>query len=86
MYNVHVKKYSVGMVRERLSEALDEAQRGEPVVIRRRGVEYRLSVVPKRRNKPARPKVELVDPAVADGQWTWDWSDGELAFRARPRK
>jgi antitoxin (DNA-binding transcriptional repressor) of toxin-antitoxin stability system len=87
MYNVHMKKYSVGMVRERLSEALDEAQRGEPVFIQRRGVEYRLSVEPpKRRKKPARPKIELIDPAVAAGQWTWDWSGGELTFRARPRK
>jgi antitoxin (DNA-binding transcriptional repressor) of toxin-antitoxin stability system len=82
-----MKKYSVGMVRERLSEALDEAQRGEPVFIQRRGVEYRLSVEPpKRRTKPTRPKIELIDPAVAGGQWTWDWSNGTLTFRARPRK
>ena len=87
MYNVHVKKYSVGMVRERLSEALDEAQRGEPVFIQRRGVEYRLSVEPpRRRKKPARPKIEIIDKGIAAGQWTWDWSGGELAFRARPRK
>lgn len=81
-----MKKYSVGMVRERLSEALDEAQRGEPVFIQRRGVEYRLSVEPaKRRKKVTRPKIEIIDPAVAGGQWTWEWSRGAVRFRARPR-
>ena len=82
-----MKKYTVGMVRERLSEALDEAQRGEPVVIQRRGVEYRLTVEPARprRKKAAAPRIEIVDPAVAGGQWTWDWSDGQLEFRPRRR-
>ena len=86
VYNVHMKKYSVGMVRERLSEALDEAQKGEPVFIQRRGVSYRLSIEPARRSKKAtKPKVAIVDPAVADGQWTWGWADGQLRFRARRR-
>lgn len=86
MYNVHMAKYTVGLVRERLSEALDEAQRGEPVIIQRRGVEYRLSVEPaKRAKKRAAPKIEILDPAVADGQWTWDASGGQARFRARRR-
>ncbi len=76
----------MGMVRERLSEALDEAQRGEPVFIQRRGVRYRLSVEPsKRATKKRTPKIKIVDPAVAGGQWTWDWADGHMRFRARPR-
>jgi putative ABC transport system permease protein len=29
--------------------------------------------------------IEIVDPAVADGQWTWDWANGQLRFRARRR-
>jgi antitoxin (DNA-binding transcriptional repressor) of toxin-antitoxin stability system len=86
MYNVHMKKYTVGMVRERLSEALDEAQSGEQVFIQRRGVRYRLSVEPARRGKKTtKPRIEIVDPAVADGQWTWDWANGQLRFRARRR-
>ncbi len=87
VYNVHMKKYTVGMVRERLSEALDEAQRGEPVVIQRQGVQYRLTVEPARprRKKAAAPRIEIVDPAVAGGQWTWDWSDGQLEFQPRRR-
>jgi antitoxin (DNA-binding transcriptional repressor) of toxin-antitoxin stability system len=81
-----MKKYTVGMVRERLSKALDEAQRGEPVFIQRRGVRYRLSVEPGRRTtKATKPKIEIVDPTVAGGQWTWDRADGQLRFRARRR-
>jgi antitoxin (DNA-binding transcriptional repressor) of toxin-antitoxin stability system len=83
-----MKKYTVGLVRERLSEALDEAQRGEPVLIQREHVTYRLSVEPEpvpRRRTPA-PKIELLDPALADGQWTWSWSGGPLRYRAARRK
>ena len=79
-------KYTVGLVRERLSEALDAAQRGEPVIIQRKGVEYRLSVEPaRRRPKRATPRVEILDPAVAEGQWTWDASGGGARFTARRR-
>ena len=83
-----VKKYKVAMVRERLSHALDEAERGEPVFIERNGVTYRLSV-----EQPAarQPKVraatmEILDPAVAGGDWTWDPGGGELQFTPRRAK
>ena len=86
--HVHVKKYTVSMVRERLSEALDEAQRGEPVFIQRQGVEYRLTVEParSRRKKAVAPRIEIVDPALSAGQWTWDsTAGGQLKFRSRRR-
>jgi hypothetical protein len=80
------KTYTVGLVRERLSDALDAAQRGEAVFIERRNVTYRLSVEPaKRKQKSTKPRIEIVDPAVVDGQWTWEWTGGELGFHARPR-
>jgi antitoxin (DNA-binding transcriptional repressor) of toxin-antitoxin stability system len=81
-----MKCYSVGVVRERLAEALDEAERGEPVFIERRGVRYRLSVEPvKRRRNRRKPAIEVLDSAVADGQWTWEWSAGGVRFRGRRR-
>ncbi len=87
VYNVHMKKYTVGMVRERLSEALDQAERGEPVLIVRGSVTYRLSVEqPSTSRKSRSPRIEILDRAVEAGQWTWDWSDGQLQFRARTRK
>ena len=80
-----MKKYSVAMVRERLSEALDLAQAGKPVLIERRGVTYELTVrKPGHRRKRTTPQIEVVDRSlVASGEWTWDWHDGALKFRVR---
>ena len=79
-----MRKYSVSMVRERLSEALDGADRGEPVFIERRGVTYELIVrkAPGRRKK-ATPQFEVLDPAILEGDWTWEWKKGDLQLRAR---
>ena len=81
-----MKRYMVSMVRERLSEALDEAEKGVPVIIERKGVRYRLAV-----EKPASPRkvrqsrIEILDPAVSNGQWSWSWTPGGLRFRDKSR-
>jgi hypothetical protein len=81
-----MKKYSVSLVRRRLAEALDEADRGRPVIIERNGVNYRLSVERRRRPAPkASPSIEILDSAVADGNWTWKWTSGGLTFTRRRR-
>jgi antitoxin (DNA-binding transcriptional repressor) of toxin-antitoxin stability system len=82
------KRYTVAHVRERLSDALDEAERGVPVYIERRGTRFRLSLAADARPRRARrtPKIELLDPAVGDGQWTWSWSSRGLTFKARKRR
>ena len=79
-----MKKYSVSMVRERLSEALDAADQGTPVLIERRGVTYELTVrkAPSRRKKATR-QIDVLDRAIADGNWTWDWKKGHLQLRTR---
>jgi hypothetical protein len=82
-----MKKYTVSLVRERFAQALDEAQRGEPVFIERKGVTYRLSV--ERPTKPTdsrKPYIDVLDPAVDAGQWTWDWSPTQLRFRSKLKK
>ena len=74
-------------VRERLAEALDEADKGVPVIIERRGVRYRLTVEaaePQPRRKPA-PRITVVDPAVRRGDWSWDWTPESLAFGGKKR-
>ena len=79
-----MKRYTVALVRERLAEALDEAERGEPVFIERKGVRYRLSLdtgKPRRQRRASR--IEILDPAVARGKWTWDWTATGVRFRAR---
>lgn len=84
MYNM--KHYTASLVRERLSEALDYADRGEPVFIERKGVRYRLSLDRPGRQRASRPsRIEVVDPAVAEGRWTWNWTATGARFRA-PRK
>lgn len=89
MYTVHVSKaYTVSSVRERLSDALDEAELGVPVFIERRGVRYQLSVAPAASRRPSRrkPRIEVLDPAVAEGRWTWEWTAEGLQFQARQKK
>jgi hypothetical protein len=80
-----MKKYSVAMVRERLAEALDEAEQGKPVFIERRGVTYELTVrKPAPRRTKRTPHIEVLDGSlVKSGNWTWEWSAGELQFRKR---
>lgn len=79
-----MKRYTVAAVRERLAEALDEADRGVPVVIERRGVRYRLVVEPSEpRQRTRESQIEVLDPAVAAGRWTWGWSSKGLRFRRR---
>jgi antitoxin (DNA-binding transcriptional repressor) of toxin-antitoxin stability system len=82
-----VKRYTVSVARERFSEVLDEAQRGVPVIIERKGVKYRVSVeAPKTRRRSSRPvAIEILDQAVAEGRWTWDWTTAGLKFRSKRR-
>ena len=82
-----MKRYTVSLVRERLAEALDEADKGVPVIIERKGVQYRLAVEkPVATRKPAPAHIEVLDPAIADGQWTWDWMSGGVKYRAKRRR
>lgn len=79
-----MKKYSVSMVRERLSEALDAADRGTPVLIERRGVTYELTVRKTAgRSRKAARQIDILDPAIAAGNWTWEWKKGDLQLRTR---
>ena len=81
-----VKMYTVSQVRECLAEVLDQADRGVPVVIERRGIRYSLKAerpAPVRRQKKS--AIEILDPSVAEGQWTWDLGHGGLRFRGSRR-
>jgi hypothetical protein len=81
------KRYTVAAVRERLAEALDEAEKGIPVIIERRGVRYRLTVEPSepRARGHREPRITIVDPVVRRGDWTWDWTLEGLNFQGKPR-
>jgi antitoxin (DNA-binding transcriptional repressor) of toxin-antitoxin stability system len=80
------KRYSVTEVRERLSDALDQADQGIPVIIERRGTRYVLALAPASDPKHAtrrKPRIEILDPAVERGDWTWASRSKGLAFRGR---
>ena len=83
-----MKRYTSSQVRERLADVLDSAERGEQVVIERRGV--RFSITAEGRNPPARrsrrPLIDIIDPAIAKGEWTWTFRSRGLTFTPRPRR
>jgi hypothetical protein len=83
-----VKRYTSSQVRQRLSAVLDAAERGEHVIIERRGVRFALRAEraddKKRSRRP--PLFEIVDPAVEAGQWTWTWTPRGLRFKSRLKK
>jgi antitoxin (DNA-binding transcriptional repressor) of toxin-antitoxin stability system len=83
------KRYTVSQVRERLSDALDQADRGVPVFIERHGIRYVLALAPAeaRKSAPRRtPRIEILDPAIERGDWTWSSTSKGLAFRGRRTK
>lgn len=75
------------MVRERLSEALDEAEQGKPVLIQRRGVTYELTVRAPARRKKAASQIQVVDRSLIEsGEWSWGWKGGALTLRRGGRR
>ena len=85
MYNVHVMKHlKVAEARARFGEILDEAEKGHPVFIERRGVRFRLVAEAGAKPAAARPPlIAAVDPAVMTGQWSWVTGRRGLSFAAR---
>ena len=86
---IAMKGYKVAEARAQLGEVLDDAEKGIPVVIERRGVRFRIlaePVVSPKAPKASKAVFDFVDPAVADGQWTWKTGKRGLAFAARKRR
>lgn len=84
LYIVHMKRFSAATARQQLSHLLDAVERGEGVVIERRGVQFEVvSRKASRRRTPPPSLIEWVDPAVNEGQWTWEAKKGAVAFAPR---
>ena len=83
-----MKRYTSSQVRERLAEVLDAAERGEDVIIERRGVRFAIRAEGRTRStrRPRRPLIDIIDPAVADGEWTWTFRPRGLTFAPRRRR
>jgi antitoxin (DNA-binding transcriptional repressor) of toxin-antitoxin stability system len=89
VYNVHtMKDLKVAEARARFGELLDEAAKGRPVSIERRGVRFQL--IAQSAGAPKRSKVtplfEFVDASVAAGQWSWKPGRKGLAFAPRRKR
>jgi antitoxin (DNA-binding transcriptional repressor) of toxin-antitoxin stability system len=83
-----MKDLKVAEARARFGELLDEAEKGRPVSIERRGVRFRLiaeSAGASRRSKTT-PLFEFVDASLADGQWSWKPGPKGFAFAARRKR
>jgi antitoxin (DNA-binding transcriptional repressor) of toxin-antitoxin stability system len=82
-----MKRYTAATARQQFSHLLDAVERGESVLIERRGVRFRLhterQATPKR--TPRTPVIEIVDPAVVAGEWKWEWEPEGVRFAATKR-
>jgi len=67
---------------------LDAAERGESVIIERRGVRFRVQPERQAATKKTRrkPIIEIIDPAVAKGVWQWQWRADGLRFSKNLRE
>ncbi len=82
-----MKRYSAAQARARLADLLNDAERGTPITIERRGVRYVLRVDRKPvRRRATRSLIEVLDPAVERGEWTWTMGARGLRFTARRRR
>lgn len=83
-----MKRFTTATAKQRFSLLLDAAERGEAVIIERRGVRFR--VQPERqaatKKKRRRPIIEIVDPAVAKGVWQWQGRADGLRFSKNLRE
>jgi prevent-host-death family protein len=77
---IAMRRYTVSEARMRLAEVLDHAERGNDVVIERRGARFKVVAArAERRRKPAL-SIKILDPAVEAGQWTWKWGRQGFSF------
>ncbi|MDZ4696094.1 MAG: hypothetical protein SGI86_13175 [Deltaproteobacteria bacterium] len=83
-------RYRVAEARKQISRVLDDAEKGNGVLIERKGVLFRVLLetpnrLPPRSRRP--PPIEVLDPAVEAGNWSWDvQAKGGLKFVATRKK
>lgn len=81
-----MKRYTAAQARQHLSDVLDHAESGQPVVIERRGVRFAVRAERKRTARPRAAVTTWLDPAVESGNWTWTWTTKGLAFKSQSRR
>jgi antitoxin (DNA-binding transcriptional repressor) of toxin-antitoxin stability system len=85
MYNA--KRYTASQLRQHLAGALDEVERGEPVVVERRGRRFRIIPdVPSPAPRTVAPFFQLTDRTLLDEGWTWRWTGPGRPLRLTRRR
>ena len=82
-----MKPMKVAEARAQFGVLLDGAEKGDDVLIERRGVRFRITV----ERAPAAPAsaeplFAAVDPDVLEGQWTWETKSSGLTFVPRRKR
>jgi hypothetical protein len=86
MYTVHMPRVTATAARRNLFHLLDAAEKGEEVILERRGARFRLSLDPPSRQEIPPSPLIVEDPDILSGDWTWRAeTDGELTFTPRRR-
>ncbi len=88
VYDVHMNRYTASEARREFFRLLDSVERGEEVVLERKGIRFRL-VLDQRNTGSQGPAriLEVDDQDILSGEWTWTaGADGQLQFRARKPK
>lgn len=69
-----MKGYNLSRLRQHLSQALDDVERGETVIVERRGKRFRIVAEPAAAWQPQPTKVAILDPSLLDEGWSWEWA------------
>jgi prevent-host-death family protein len=82
-----MKHLKVAEARARFGEILDEAEKGVPIVIERRGVRFRVVAEADARTRVSGEKLfSAIHPAVMAGQWSWMAGPKGVRFAARRKR
>jgi antitoxin (DNA-binding transcriptional repressor) of toxin-antitoxin stability system len=82
-----MKRYSASELRQNLARAFDEVERGEPVVVERRGRRFRIVAEPVAKPRARiKPFFKLSDASLLAGGWTWTWGGPGRRMRLVARK
>jgi len=82
-----VTKIKASEARQEFFRLLDAVERGETVVVERKGTRFKLSLLAEQAVTVLESPVRVTDPDVMSGDWTWVGdSEGQLQFEPRPRR
>ena len=87
MYNVRMVRFTVTEARKQLFRLLDSAEKGEEVILERKGTRFRLILDPGPKSGDCSVALlDVTDEDVLSGEWTWtSGAEGQLQFQARKK-